>query len=238
MQPKHHHFICWNILLFFLCGCYRYDPPKEDPLLIINAPSLYINTVIDKSVIEPIAVFYHYRVPLSVQGMLRNFVNNISEPGTAFNQICQHKKQSALHSITRFFYNSIWGLFGIFDPASRKGLLRETASFDDTLSGMGLPPGPYLVVPVLGPSYARKSCANIIDFILNPGIILGYNDPAIIAQRGITIRSDNLASFRQIYAVSPNFLSLYNEVKNITLQTASGKTASQDLDDSLNDDIF
>lgn len=224
------------IILLTSCNSKRYKAPRIDPLYIVNMPILYINTVLDRGVLEPVAIFYHHRVPPKVQHILRNFVYHIGEAGTAFNQLLQNKKQDMLTTITRFFYNTFWGVFGLFDPARKRGLVRMNTSFNDTLGHWGIPPGPFIILPGIGPSYARHAGGSVIDLLFNPGHLLS---PLIVPTKTILTRAENIPIFRQIYTTAPNLQALYDDVRNITLQAAEGsKSTDTILDDSLNDDIF
>lgn len=230
--------------LFLLTSCQhrlkKEGPPPEDPLVYINRPILYFNTLVDKALLEPVSVFYKYRVPHKIQQGLRNFTNNLIEPVFAINHLCQKNRKGFMVNVTRFLYNTILGLGGLIDVASHLGLKQKIADFDTTLSQWKIPRGPYLVLPIIGPSYARKVLGDYFDLLINPGIILTYNPLWVRASSTIVVRSDYHLVLKNMYNASPNFRSLYDNIYSFAIQTAPAMSKESEISylDDENSDIF
>jgi phospholipid-binding lipoprotein MlaA len=142
--------------------------PLADPFESWNRAVFEFNERADRYVLKPVAQGYDAVTPEPVQQGVRNFFNNLGEPVTAINALLQGKPEKAARSLTRFVFNSTIGLYGLFDVAGGMGLEREDEDFGQTLAMWGVGSGPYLVLPILGPSDVRGLSGRIIDRPLNP----------------------------------------------------------------------
>ena len=140
---------------------------EKDPLQPLNRKIYAFNDVIDRSVLRPIAVQYTEKVPEDVRESYRSFRNNFGEPWNAVNQVVQGRFSRALKTLGRFTINTVTTL-GLADPAQRLQLTSEDEDFGSTLGYYGVPSGPYLVIPFLGPSTFRDGFGRIVDSQARP----------------------------------------------------------------------
>ena len=140
----------------------------DDPLEPMNRAIFEFNEIIDDNVLKPIAKGYKYVTPDPVEVGISNFFGNLGEIGTITNDLLQLKFAQAGRDTMRFFLNSTLGIFGIFDVATPLGLSKNKEDFGQTLGFWGVPDGPYLVLPFLGPSSFRDGPSMIVDYELSP----------------------------------------------------------------------
>ena len=140
----------------------------DDPLEPMNRAIFEFNEIVDDNVLKPIAKGYKYVTPDPVEVGISNFFSNLGEIGTITNDLLQLKFAQAGRDTMRFFLNSTLGIFGIFDVATPLGLSKNKEDFGQTLGFWGVPDGPYLVLPFLGPSSFRDGPSMIVDFELSP----------------------------------------------------------------------
>jgi len=142
------------------------DPALQtstDPFVGINRRIYSFNNVADKAILRPIAVGYDNVVPNPVQNSVGRFFSNLREPLNIVNNLLQGKVDGALSSTYRFTVNSTIGVFGFFDIAKGYDVEKQREDFGQTLATWGVRPGPYLVLPFLGPSSLRDSLGLIVD---------------------------------------------------------------------------
>lgn len=153
-------------------------PNVSDPLEPYNRMMFKANSRLDKHVAKPTAQAYKTITPKPLQAGMGNFFHNLSEPWTAVNLLLQGKPKSSLKSLGRFTINTVTTL-GLGDPAgSELNLVTTNEDFGQTLGMWGVPSGPYLVLPILGPSTLRDTTGRTIDRVGNP---LGYVDNSALS---------------------------------------------------------
>ncbi len=140
----------------------------DDPLEPMNRAIFEFNEIVDDNVLKPIAKGYKYVTPDPVEVGISNFFSNLGEIGTITNDLLQLKFAQAGRDTMRFFLNSTLGIFGIFDVATPLGLSKNKEDFGQTLGFWGVPDGPYLVLPFLGPSSFRDGPSMLVDYELSP----------------------------------------------------------------------
>ena len=140
----------------------------DDPLEPMNRAIFEFNEIVDDNVLKPIAKGYKYVTPDPVEVGISNFFSNLGEIGTITNDLLQLKFAQAGRDTMRFFLNSTLGIFGIFDVATPLGLSKNKEDFGQTLGFWGVPDGPYLVLPFLGPSSFRDGPSMMVDYELSP----------------------------------------------------------------------
>jgi phospholipid-binding lipoprotein MlaA len=143
-------------------------PPVNDPIEPVNRGVFGGNRWLDRAVIGPIARVYGWVLPRPVKQAVRNVFTNLNQPAVFVNDILQSEGKRAEVAGMRFIVNSTVGLGGLWDPAARLGLPPHEADFGQTLGKIGVGPGPYLVIPLLGPSTVRDSMASLFDVLLRP----------------------------------------------------------------------
>jgi phospholipid-binding lipoprotein MlaA len=155
------------------------QPPKPrvaspaDPLESFNRVVFSINDTLDMIFLKPLAQGYVAVVPEVFRGMVGNFFGNFADAWTAVNQLAQGKPIMAFQDASRVVINSFFGFGGIADVAREMGFEKNREDFGQTLGVWGLPAGPYLVLPLLGPSSLRDTAALPIDLTGDPLLRLG-----------------------------------------------------------------
>lgn len=138
------------------------DP--RDPLEPFNRGVTRFNDGVDRAVLKPVAQVYDRVTPDMVRTGVSNFFNNLQDAWTAVNALLQLKPQAAVDSLFRVHLNTLFGLGGLLDVASEANIERHREDFGQTLGHWGVPSGPYLVLPLLGPSTVRDTAALPADF--------------------------------------------------------------------------
>ncbi len=141
---------------------------NNDPLEPLNRKILVLNLALDHAVIRPLAKAYVFIVPEDGRTAVHNVLNNLKEPTVFFDNILQGEFKRAGITLGRFAMNSTVGLAGIFDIATRNGMERQPADFGQTLYVWGIKSGPYLILPVFGPSNPRDAIGQGVDSYADP----------------------------------------------------------------------
>ena len=160
----------------------------DDPLAPLNRKVLALNYVLDRALLKPASGVYRRVVPGFARTGVRNVLNNVIEPRTVLNQCLQGKFGTAAGDAGRFIVNSTLGIGGLFDPATAMGLERHHEDFGQTLGRWGIGTGPYLVLPVIGPSTLRDGGAKLVDVATGP--LNAVDDDAIRLGIGALDRVD------------------------------------------------
>jgi len=140
----------------------------SDPFSIINKHIFNINYLIDSAFIAPVAEIYIWAIPRRGRTYVGNFMSNLGEPVNFANLLLQGQFAQARVSLGRFMTNSILGFFGIMDVATQFKLEYKNEDFGQTLAYHGMPSGPYIVAPILGPTSMRDLTGKIADFFIDP----------------------------------------------------------------------
>jgi phospholipid-binding lipoprotein MlaA len=135
----------------------------RDPFETFNRGMFEFNDGVDRAVLKPAATVYRAVTPAPVRTGVGNFLGNIEEVWSFANSALQGKAQAAAETFMRFNVNTFLGLGGILDIASEAGIKRRREDFGQTLGYWGVPSGPYLVLPFLGPSTVRDTVALPVD---------------------------------------------------------------------------
>ena len=137
----------------------------NDPLEGVNRTFFNINEKVDEVALKPIALTYS-KTPDPIKNGITNFFRNLKEIDNTLNQVLQGKPKYAVNDLSRFLINSTLGIGGFLDPSSSMGLERHDEDFGQTLGLWGVSPGPYLMVPFLGPSSTRDLLSRPISSFL------------------------------------------------------------------------
>ena len=156
---------------------------QHDPAEPVNRAIFKANMAADHAVMKPAAEAYTEHVPQGVQKGIHNLVENLKEPAVAVNDALQGNVDHAWQSVQRLAVNSTIGVAGIFDWAKNWGLPPHQADFGETLAVWGLSEGPFVELPLLGPSNARDAVGTAVDMAMNPLTFVG-GAPATYAGAG------------------------------------------------------
>jgi phospholipid-binding lipoprotein MlaA len=135
----------------------------RDPLEPFNRGVFKFNDAVDRAVLKPVSTVYVEIAPSLVRKGVTNFFENLEDAWSFVNNGLQFKGQAATESLFRFGVNSTLGLGGLFDVASEMRLDKHSKDFGHTLGFWGVGPGPYLVLPIFGPSTVRDGIARLVD---------------------------------------------------------------------------
>lgn len=151
-----------------LAGCTIAKPRTDDPWEGFNRRMYAFNSAADKAVIRPVAVGYRKITTPDMRRLVANFFANIKMPITIVNDVLQADPRSAAHNSGRFVINTTLGFAGFFDPASEMNLPPDETDFGVTLAKWGLPEGPYMVLPLVGPTTVRDVWRLPVDNYFDP----------------------------------------------------------------------
>ena len=154
------------LLVSFLSVSLIYAEDINDPFEDINRITFKFNESIDNNFLKPVAVTYS-KAPKPIKKGISNFFDNLEEIETSVNQILQGKPKLAINDFSRFIINTTIGLGGFLDVATKIGLTRHEEEFDQTLALWGVPSGPYIMLPGLGPSTLRDTLARPFSSFLS-----------------------------------------------------------------------
>ncbi len=143
----------------------------NDPIEGWNRAVFGFNEGLDAAVLKPVATGYKAAVPELVRSGVSNVFGNIADGWSAINQLLQGKPVAAAQMTMRVATNTLFGSAGLFDVASDLGIERQQEDFGQTLGRWGLPAGPYLVWPLLGPSSLRETAAMPLDLQWRPAAL-------------------------------------------------------------------
>jgi phospholipid-binding lipoprotein MlaA len=135
----------------------------QDPFETTNRRISDFNDKVDENVLRPVAVGYKNNVPEFVQKGVNNFFGNLRDIWSTLNNGLQAKPMETAETGLRVAVNSVFGIYGLFDVATMVGIQRHTADFGQTLGYWGVSPGPYVVLPLLGPSTVRDTAGFAVD---------------------------------------------------------------------------
>lgn len=162
-----HPFLPFVLAACVLAGCAT-GPNPRDPYEGFNRKVFKFNEGLDKVVMKPVAKAYDKILPDMVQQGVTNFFNNLGMVVTMFNDAVQLKGEKVPVDLARFLTNLTFGVFGLIDVASELKIENRQEDFGQTLGYWGVRSGPYLVLPLLGPSSVRDGAGLAVDFVVSP----------------------------------------------------------------------
>ncbi|KMV00365.1 MULTISPECIES: MlaA family lipoprotein [Acinetobacter] len=216
----------------------------KDPFQPLNRKIYQFNDVIDRNVLRPVAVQYVEKVPKDVRGSYTQFRNNLGEPWNVVNQLIQGRPARAAKSLSRFTINTLTTL-GLADPARRLGLSHEDERLGITLGYYGVPSGPYIMLPLLGPSSVRGVIGSVVDSQARPQkYILDDNDGLYWSDQSLRV-IDTRSEILDVEGVLTG--DRYAQIRDIYLQRTSYAIAEKkgleseslftDIDDEFEDEF-
>ncbi|VVO62632.1 VacJ family lipoprotein [Pseudomonas fluorescens] len=142
--------------------------PEDDPWESVNRPIFKFNDVIDTYALKPVAQGYQFITPQFLEDGIHNMFRNVGDVTNLVNNILQVKPVAAGTDTARIIFNTTFGLLGFFDVGTKMGLHRNDEDFGQTLGYWGVGSGPYVVLPLLGPSTVRDAPSKLVDSYTGP----------------------------------------------------------------------
>lgn len=202
----------------------------RDASLPVNDPNEEMNRHIMKAnqeILRPAAVVVDAAIPGPVHDRLRDFNSNLKEPRIFVNNVLQGRVEAAAHTGARFAMNSVFGVAGLWDIATREGIQQESGDFGQTLFVWGVPEGPYVVRPWLGPATLRDAAGSTVDMFADPvGWAIGSRVWLSVGQSGLDA-AEKLGQLKQAEDASIDFYSFvrsaYYQTRRAELRQAIGQ---------------
>lgn len=198
----------------------------RDPFEPFNRSVYKFNDAVDRAVLKPVAIAYRDTTPPLVRTGVGNFFRNLTEPWSFVNNVLQLKVQAAGETAIRFAVNTVFGLGGILDIAGEANIDQHRQDFGQTLAYYRVPSGPYLVLPLLGPSTVRDTAALPVD--VQGNLLSGVDDVAVrnslYALRLVDIRANLLRVSSVLEAAA---LDRYSFTRDAYFQVRQRRTLDQ-----------
>ncbi len=194
------------------------EEENGDPFEGFNRAMFEFNLFLDDLIGKPLAEIYRNVLPEPVRDSFQNFMRNLSTPVILVNDLLQGEGERANETTTRFLINTTLGVGGLFDVAFDMGVAYHSEDFGQTLAVHGVGEGPYLVLPILGPSNFRDAAGKAVDSFLHPLTYLAYADGYEIWTYGlrgtgvVDVRARNIETIEQLQADALDFYSLIRSV--------------------------
>jgi phospholipid-binding lipoprotein MlaA len=209
---------------------------QNDPYESFNRQMFSMNMTLDNNVALPVAKFYVHAVPEPARDGVHNFLANLGEPQTFANDILQGEVKRAATTLGRFTINTTVGIGGLVDAATKFGIEGHTTDFGETLAIYGADEGPYLVLPVLGPSNPRDAAGDVVDVGLDPTTYITFRSSFYwmlgrATLNVVDVRAHNIDFIDQLERSSVDLYaterSLYRQHRNAEIH--GGKADLQNL---------
>ena len=201
----------------------------DDPWEGVNRSIFTFNDTLDTYALKPAAQGYQYVTPQFLEDGIHNVFNNIGDVGNLTNNLLQAKFEDAGVDTSRLIFNTSFGLLGFFDVATRMGLQRNDEDFGQTLGAWGVNSGPYVVLPLLGPSTVRDTAAILPQSYLQP---YGYMDhvPTRNVTRGVDVIDTRASLLSAEKLISGD---KYSFIRNAYLQNREFKVKDGEVEDDF-----
>lgn len=186
-------------------------PGPWDPIERVNRISFWINRGVEAALLDPLSQLYGWAVPDPAKRCVRRVFTNLNSGVVLMNDLMQIQGEDAVTTTFRFALNSTIGLGGLFDPAQELGLRGHESDFGETLHVFGMPPGPYVFLPILGPAMARDAIGRAVDGFMRPQFyLLGPLERLTVeATDGLTLRERHLDALRALRESSLDYYSAF-----------------------------
>jgi phospholipid-binding lipoprotein MlaA len=211
----------------------QYRLAERDPLEKLNRGIWAVNQGADKVVIKPVTQVYRAVAPRPVRQGVTNFFANLSEPWSFVNNLLQGQPKRAAHNLGRFVVNSTIGIGGLFDQATRMGIRPAYEDLGQTMAVWGINGGPYLVLPLLGPSTMRDGIgsgvaayADPVKVAINQANVNVWYKRGFLATEIVSARSDLIESGADTFLQSS--LDPYASARSAYLQVRQAEILNQD----------
>lgn len=201
---------------------------NEDPMESLNRRIFQFNEVADTIILKPVARSYRFVTTPYIRSRVSGVAQNLGEPITVANALLQGDVDRSFIAFWRFILNSTVGIGGMFDVASTAGLAHRSEDFGQTLGAWGAGSGPYIVLPILGPSNGRDAIGLVVDYFSDPfryALEDGTDEVFYAAAKGIERRERLLDPIDDVYesSIDPyvSFRSIYNQRRQAEIANRS-----------------
>ena len=200
---------------------------RNDPLEPANRKSFAVNEAIDRNVMHPVASSYKEAVPDPVRSHLHNMLSNLGNPAQFTNDVLQGKPRKAGNTFMRLILNTTVGAGGVFDVATGLGFPDHDTDFGLTLAIWGVPSGPYLFLPVLGPSSPRDGVGYGINSTLDPLTWLSFGGSSTLgySRFGVGAVDSRARLLDQTDAIDKTALDPYATYRSLYQQNRASAVA-------------
>jgi phospholipid-binding lipoprotein MlaA len=221
------HILAVCAALQWLAGCATVPPrdsaayhayvERNDPLEPMNRYFFEVNRGLDELVLKPAAAAYNAALPDPIQDNVRSFINNLRSPIVLANDLMQGEGDRAYITLSRFIVNTSIGILGLFDVATEIGLDYHDEDFGQTMAVAGVGSGPYLMLPLLGPTNPRDLVGKVVDFAFDPLTYLGGPD-ARLARTGADTVDARHRNRKVIESLEEGLVDFYTTVRDASRQ--------------------
>ncbi len=198
------------LLGFLAAGCASDPETPDDPLEPVNRLFFSFNQRLDRNAALPAASFYSRNMPNTARRTFHHILSNLSAPVTVMNDMLQAEFENAGIAAGRFAVNTTVGVAGIFDVATDWGMPERNRDFGETLGSYGIAPGPYLILPLRGPTSVRDFGGSYVDGFFSPLRYVRYDGRQYIgivksSLGSVDNRSANIVTYRDIERASVDY---------------------------------
>jgi phospholipid-binding lipoprotein MlaA len=200
-------------------------PTPGDPWERANRVDYAVEGALDKHAIHPLAKIYHTLTPGPIGRGVHNVLVNLSEPVAFFNDVLQLRLKRAGVAGVRFITNSTVGILGLFDVAARTGMTHQDNEFGVTLGRYGVRPGPYMYVPLVGPTTVRDLVGSGLDFFIDPVHWLTYSNRTQVGEARFVVSGldTRVMTEDQLNALLSGAVDPYATLRSVYLQNKQGE---------------
>jgi len=220
------------LAVVLISGCANTPDPKDtaavaeyeklnDPAEPTNRAIFQFNKVLDTAIFKPVSKTYKDYTPDVLQKGVHNVLNNLRTPIIFANDLLQGKLERAWDTLARFVINSTIGFAGLGDPATDFGFKFHNEDFGQTLAAWGMPEGPYIVLPVFGPSNPRDTVGLVVDALIDPLNIWLSNtnrEEFIFARAGMRGIDERTRNYDALEDLEKSSLDFYASLRSLYRQ--------------------
>jgi phospholipid-binding lipoprotein MlaA len=201
------------------------QPTPGDPWERSNRAGYAVQGALDKHFIHPLAKIYHTLTPGPIGRGVHNVLVNLSEPVTFFNDVLQLRFKRAGVAGVRFITNSTFGILGLLDVAARTGMTHQNNEFGVTLGRYRVHSGPYMYVPLVGPTTVRDLLGSGLDFFMDPARWLTYPKRTQVGEARFVVSGldTRIMTEDQLDALLSGAVDPYATLRSVYLQNKQGE---------------
>lgn len=197
-----------------------------DPWEPVNRVVFTFNEVLNRTLLDPVTFVYKELTPNVMQTGVNNALYNLWTPVYVINNLLQGKVEEAGVNIASFILNTLFGFFGVYDVASDVGLDNNKEDFGQTLGVWGMHSGPYLVLPIIGPSSFRDTAGLGVDFFLDPTAMIiknNWHGDYNYARDGAILLSAKADTLEAVESLRETSVDWYATMRTLYAQSRHGK---------------